>query len=114
MADLEFGGNAEERRKQAEVVIVRMHRDLYGNGTPGLVRKMETFITKHDTQEDERERQHRENQFRLNLIIALLLVISAYIAIVISVRGLPKTSALPVSGNVTATATQNAKIPNAR
>jgi hypothetical protein len=51
----------------------------------------------------------------LNIIIALLAAIAAYIAIVVSIHGLPKQAALPISGNtsLTSNATE-AKVPSVR
>jgi hypothetical protein len=82
---------------------VRMHRDLYGNGTPGILSRLERFITHHEAQESEREKQHTQNRDRLNIIIALLAAIAAYIAIVVSIHGLPKQAALPLSDNTSLT-----------
>jgi hypothetical protein len=115
MSDFEFRGTDEERRTQAEVILVRMHRDLYGNGTPGILSRLERFITHHEAQESEREKQHAQNRDRLNIIIALLAAIAAYIAIVVSIHGLPKQAALPISGNtsLTSNATE-ARVPNVR
>lgn len=56
-----------------------MNRDLYGNGNPGLVGRVAAFITKHETQEEEREKQHAQNRIRLNLIIAILGALAGYL-----------------------------------
>lgn len=87
MADLEFVGTPEERRWQAEGLLKRIHRDLYGNGTPGILSRIEESLTKTATEDRMREKQHTENlersdraRFRLNIIIAILLLLSSYLA----------------------------------
>lgn len=95
MADLEFSGTLEERRAQVEAFCRRINGDFYGR--EGLMEKVSSFMTEMKATEAERARQHKQNRDRLNIIIALLIAIAAYIAIVVSIRGLPKTAALPVS-----------------
>jgi hypothetical protein len=72
LVDLVFEGTDEERRAQAEVHLIRICRDLYGNGEPGLVREVGRFITRQNTIEEQQDKRHKENRWRLNAIIALL------------------------------------------
>jgi len=97
MADLEFTGTDGERRAQVEAFCRRINGDFYGR--EGLMEKVSHFMTKMDATEVEREKQHKQNRDRLNIIIALLIAIAAYIAIMVSIRGLPKNSSLPLSTN---------------
>jgi len=59
--------------------------DLYDNGQPGLISRVEDFMTTHNALDEERSKQHKANTDRLNIIIGLLIAIAAYIAIVVSV-----------------------------
>lgn len=59
--------------------------DLYDNGQPGLISRVEDFMTTHKALDEERSKQHKANTDRLNIIIGLLVAIAAYIAIVVSV-----------------------------
>lgn len=85
--DFEFAGTPEERRWQAEGLLKRIHRDLYGNGTPGILSRIEASLTKTATEDAMREKQHTENQEKLdalrkrhNLVIAILSLIATYLA----------------------------------
>lgn len=86
VGDLVFSGTAEERRKQAEVVIIRMHADLYGNGKSGLIGDVREFITDHIATERERKEQHRQNKSRLNLIIALLTLLIGILSLALAAK----------------------------
>jgi hypothetical protein len=64
--------------------IDRMETDLYADGVqPGALKRLETFLTDHTAREQERakaqakrdedmNRRHDQNRFRLNVIIALV------------------------------------------
>jgi len=79
-------------------------------------------MAKHEAIEEERVRQHRANTARLNIIIAMLMLIAAYIAIIISLRGTEKTFLDPQKlfhGNGQAhvyaqATTQDARLPAVR
>jgi hypothetical protein len=51
----------------------------------GLISRVEAFMTTHRALDEERQKQHKANTDRLNIIIGLLIAIAAYIAIVVSV-----------------------------
>ena len=93
--DIEFGVTHGEQLATLMRVVRDLHRDVYGNGAPGIKRKAESFMDRHDGIEEERRNQHRANTARLNIIIGLLIAIAAYIAIVVSLHGPIKTSADP-------------------
>lgn len=97
MADLHFNGTLDERRAQVEAFCRQINGDFYGR--EGLMEKVTRFMERMTTTEEEREKQHKQNRDRLNLIIALLVAIAAYIAIVVSVHGLPRNSAIPIGDN---------------
>lgn len=84
MANLDFGDTDEERLIVMQGAIQRMHADFYGNGKPGLLDEVRTFTAEFRGAETERERQHKSNRARLNLIIALLSMIAAYILVYVS------------------------------
>lgn len=69
--------------------------DLYDNGQPGLISRVEDFMITHRALDEERSRQHKANTDRLNIIIGLLVAIAAYIAIVVSVSHPLKTELDP-------------------
>lgn len=87
MSSIEFTGTPDERRRQAEIWLMQIYRDLYGNGKPGILARIEESLTKTATEDAMRERQHIENQEkldgsrnRLNLIIAILSILATYLA----------------------------------
>jgi len=91
MAGLEFTGTLDERRAQVEAFCRRIDGDFYGRS--GLMEKVSEFMTRMDATEMERANQHKQNRDRLNIIIALLIMLAAYIAIAVSVHGLPRNIA---------------------
>lgn len=74
MADLEFIGTPEERQRQAEHVLRRLHSDIYGNGRKGLMEVVQGFMINHDARENERDKiqelNHRENSAKLDRVLA--------------------------------------------
>jgi hypothetical protein len=65
--------------------VRRMHSDFYGNGQPGALAKLNSFIDTYTGAALEREKtedkRHRQNTNRLNLILALAAVITVYLAL---------------------------------
>ncbi len=49
------------------------------------------FMNTWKGEERERDKQHRQNTARLNIIIGILIAIAAYMAIVLTLKGFPKT-----------------------
>lgn len=80
MADIEFGVTHGEQLATLVRVVRDLHRDIYGNGTPGLKSKAESFMDKAAGVREEQERQHKQNSLKLNLIIALCAVGTLVIA----------------------------------
>lgn len=80
--DLIFEGTDEQRRTQAEVHVMRIYKDLYGNGNPGLVQDVSKFMTRQDTIEELQEKRHTQNRWRLDAIIALLAALLGGLAMV--------------------------------
>ena len=95
MGDIEFGDTPGEQLATLIRVVRDLHRDIYGNGSPGLKRDAEVFMTAHDATEQERRRQHKSNSIKLNLIIGLLGAIAAYIGIILTVSHMNKTALDP-------------------
>ena len=88
MADIEFGDTHGEQLATVVRVVRDLHRDIYGNGSPGLKKKAEEFMNIAEGVERERARQHKQNSFKLNLIIAicaLLTVIIGACSIIVTV-----------------------------
>lgn len=73
--------------------ICAVEQVIDGPPHPGLEKRVDKFMTKIETLEEERVAQHKANTTRLNIIISILLAIAAYIAIVISI-GKPLKSAV--------------------
>lgn len=96
MADIDFGFTQGEQLATLIRVVRDLHRDIYGNGEPGLKRKAESFMDMHNATEKERVRQHRENSRKLNVIIALLTAIAAYIGLILSVGKSLKSDLDPI------------------
>ena len=67
-------------------IVQQLWNTVHGNGEPGIAKKLDRFIAGFIATEREREKQHEQNRWRLNLIIAILVAIAAYIAIVVSIR----------------------------
>ena len=82
---IDWGDTPEERGATMRGLMQQVCNDLYDNGQPGLISRVEAFMTTHAAQEHERDKQHKQNTDRLNIIIGLLIAIAAYIAIVVSV-----------------------------
>ncbi len=95
MGNLIFRGSADERRAQGEAFMIRVDADLYGSGREGFMEEVNGFMDNFKGAEKERDKQHKENRDRLNIIIALLIMIAAYLAVMVSVKGLSKSSAIP-------------------
>lgn len=55
---------------------------LEGPPYPALRDKVHTFITETNATQAERDKQHKANQNRLNLIIAILTALAGYLAVV--------------------------------
>lgn len=92
MGTIDFGETQAEHNAAVENFLNDLKVDLYGNGREGLKQRATTFMDRFEAIENERKEQHKASTARLNIIIGLLLAIAAYIAIVVSIRGLPKTS----------------------
>jgi hypothetical protein len=82
---IEWGDTPEERGAVMRRLMQQVCEDLYDNGQPGLISRVEDFMTTHRALDEERKQQHKANTDRLNIIIGLLIAIAAYIAIVVSV-----------------------------
>ncbi len=95
MGNLTFRGSDEERRATGEAFMIRVDADLYGGAREGFMDEVNGYIDQARGEEKQRERQHKENRDRLNLIIGLLVMIAAYLAVMVSIKGLSKLSAIP-------------------
>ena len=91
VADIDFGDTPSEQLATLMYIVGTLYRDIHGNGQPGLKRRAETFMDGREALELEQEKRHKANTARLNIIIALLIAIAAYIAIVVSLHGEWKT-----------------------
>jgi hypothetical protein len=80
----------------------RVDADLYNHGKDGLKTQFTSFVSEQRGKENERDREHKANTARLNLIIALLGLLCAIVMTVLAVRGLNKTSRL-LTGHMPAT-----------
>ena len=87
MGQIEWGSTSAENVVILKRITQQVCEDLYDNGQLGLISRVEEFMAKHRALDEERGKQHKANTDRLNIIIALLIAIAAYIAIVISVHG---------------------------
>jgi hypothetical protein len=102
MGRIEWGDSEE-----ADLALIKSHVQrfadiLMDNGKEGLVTRFNNYITAFTVLEEEREKQHKANVNRLNVIIAILSALAAYIAIIITMHGGPK----PVSANPLQTSTE--------
>lgn len=60
----------------------RVDFDLYNHGQDGLITQFKTFVADHKARESERDKQHKSNRARLNIIIAILGTLALYLALV--------------------------------
>ena len=75
--------------------MLRVWQAIEGDGQPGLrqiIDGIKEEVVKLTATEKERQRNHQESQNRLNLIIALLLVLMTGLGVLVSIEGLRKTS----------------------
>lgn len=85
MPDLDFGETDEEAILVLKGFANRVNIDLYNHGTKGLLTSFNTWTTRHDardaTLKEQQDDHHRENSFKINLLIALatlgLLIVAA-------------------------------------
>ena len=97
MSHIDWGTTQAEQAAVVRRVIQQVVEDLYDNGQPGLITRVEDFMTTHRALDEERRRQHSENSRKLNLILAILMAIAAYIAIIVSISHPLKTLVDPRS-----------------
>jgi hypothetical protein len=86
MASLDFGDNDKETLIVVRGFCNRVNDTLFDNGKVGLVTTLNRFMTEQSTKEAEREKQHKANIVRLNIIIAILTLIAAYIGLVLTIK----------------------------
>ncbi len=58
--------------------VKRVAEIVEGPPHPGLEKRVDTFLTQFETLEKQRDKQHKANTVRLNIIIGILLVVAAY------------------------------------
>jgi len=81
---IDFGTTDAEFKRITMNFLSRVDSDLYNGGKDGLITQFNKWVTEHDAREEERTHQHEQNQTRLNIIIALLIMISGYILIAVT------------------------------
>jgi hypothetical protein len=69
----------ESDQKALWVEIHRIGEIIEGPPHPGLEKRMDTFLTKFETLDEERKSQHRANRRRLDMIISILLLVGTYL-----------------------------------
>jgi hypothetical protein len=69
----------ESDQKALWVEIHRLGEIIEGPPHPGLEKRMDTFLTRFETLEEERKSQHRANKYRLNAIISILSLVATYL-----------------------------------
>jgi hypothetical protein len=75
----------QERMAEAAKGFIRIENKVDGTpGNPGIEERLNTLITSLETEAKVREKEHKANTTRLNLIIALLALLATYIGIAIS------------------------------
>lgn len=74
-------GEYESDQKSIWQEIGRLKGILEGPPFPGLESQVMTFLTEFRTLETEREKQHKANKSRLNIIIGILSLLAAYLAV---------------------------------
>lgn len=74
-------GEYEGDKKSIWREVRRIAEIVEGPPHPGLETRVNSFLTRFETLEAEREKQHKANRWRLNAIIGILAMIAAYLAI---------------------------------
>lgn len=82
MAQLDFGDSTEDAVLILKGVVQRMHDDLYNSNKDGLISQFRELRTKLITQQEDQRDRHSANIRRLNVIIALITALAAYLGLV--------------------------------
>jgi hypothetical protein len=88
MPDTEWVPRREIERIATEIwkELSRLGQIIEGPPHPGLEKNVNTFLTEFKAVEREREKQHKSNQLRLNLIIGILGIIGSYCMIYVTIH----------------------------
>jgi hypothetical protein len=97
VADIDFGDTHGEQLATLMRVVRDLHRDIYGNGNPGLKGKAEAFMSEARGVELEQTRRHRSNSFKLNF----LMVMGAIATLIVTIVGIFVTVQLARHSEVT-------------
>ena len=81
MSEIQFGQTHGEQLATLMRVVRDIHRDFYGNGSPGIKRRAEQFMDGHEAAQKEREHQHEQNSRKLNVLIAIATIILAIVGV---------------------------------
>lgn len=81
MAHIDFGDTDEEAFIVLKMTVQQLHADAYGNGQPGMFGQFKRFMHIYEGGEVERAKQHKANTIRLNLLLALAMLIVAILAL---------------------------------
>jgi hypothetical protein len=86
MPDSEWIPRRETERNEQQIwrELSRLGKIIEGPPHPGLEKSVSTFLAEFKAVEREREKQHKANQLRLNLIIGILGLIGSYCMIYVT------------------------------
>lgn len=70
----------EADKKALWVEIHRIGEIVEGPPHPGLEKRVDTFMIEFKTLELERDKQHKANKYRLDVIISILGILGTYLA----------------------------------
>lgn len=79
--EIEFGETTGEQLATLMVIVSGLHRDIHGNGQPGLKQKAEQFMSEHIGAQAEQQRQHDSNTRKLNALIVIGTLMIALMAV---------------------------------
>jgi hypothetical protein len=93
---LNFGTTDKEALVTLMNVVNGMHEDLYNGGKDGFFTRDTKWKAAHDATEQERDRQHKANITRLNILIGLAMMILTALLVIASLVGpILRTKAKP-------------------
>ena len=84
LAHIEWGKSPTENVAILKRIVQQVCEDLYDNGQPGLISRVEAHMSEAIGASLEQARQHKANSLKLNIIMAL----AAVMALVISAVGI--------------------------
>jgi len=89
MGHLDFGTSPEEQHAVVRRVLRQIYDDLYDNGTPGLITRVEAHMSEAIGATHQQRLQHESNSRKLNWILVIatvVMMITGILAIFVTIE----------------------------